>query len=163
MPTPQEIGQVLAALAETPRRITSLTRGFEPDQLHAKPSPEVWSANEILAHLRSCADVWGKSILAMLAQESPRLRYVSPRTWIRKTDYPKQEFHSSFRAFSKQRIDLLEVLKPLSPDGWARRAIFTGTTKGKEHTVFTYAQRLAEHEVLHLGQIERVLNRNRRQ
>jgi len=94
----------------------------------------------------------------MLNQESPKLRYVSPRTWIRKTDYPNQGFHDSFRAFSQQRSDLLRVLKSLPPEGWARGATFTGTVTGRKQTVFSYALRLADHETLHLGQIERVLN-----
>ncbi len=148
---------MLATLAETPQSITSLTRGFTLDQLHAKPAPDVWSANEILAHLRSCADVWGNSILAMLTQESPRLRYISPRTWIKKTNYPNQAFHASFGAFSTHRSDLLKVLKPLPPADWERGATFTGTVKGREQTVFSYAQRMADHEALHIGQIERVL------
>src|SRR5215210_5613381 len=91
------IEQILALLAETPRRMAVLTSGFEQAQLHAAPDHDTWSVHAILAHLRSCADVWGKSILAMIAEDNPTLRYISPRTWMRKTDYLEQAFHVSFQ------------------------------------------------------------------
>src|SRR5688572_26379041 len=50
--------QALALLAETPRRIAELTAGVAATRLRTRPAAEDWSANEVLAHLRSCADVW---------------------------------------------------------------------------------------------------------
>jgi len=155
--TSAEIEQILTSLAETPRRLASITSGLETARLHVKLDTDSWSANDILAHLRSCADVWGKSILTMIAQDNLTLRYVSPRTWIRKTDYPAQEFRKSLQAFAKQRNDLLTTLKPLTIEGWSRAATFTGTVKGRQQTVFSYARRIAEHETQHLDQIESVL------
>jgi hypothetical protein len=75
--SPDEIGKVLKLLAKTPRRIASMSKGVENARLHFRPGEKVWSANDVLAHLRSCADVWGKSITAMLAQDHPTLRYLS--------------------------------------------------------------------------------------
>jgi hypothetical protein len=152
------IEQVLALLAETPRRMASLTADLDQAQLHTPPDQASWSVNTILAHLRSCADVWGKSILAMIAQDNPTLRYVSPRTRMRKTDYVEQEFHRSLLAFTKQRADLLASLNSLSNEGWSRAAIFTGTVRGRDQTVFSYALRIAEHELQHLEQFESILN-----
>lgn len=94
----------------------------------------------------------------MISEDNPTLRYVSPRTWIRKTDYPEQEFRISLQAFAKQRNDLLKSLKTLAIEDWSRAATFTGTIKGREQTVFSYARRIAEHENHHFDQIERVLN-----
>jgi hypothetical protein len=156
--TSTEIEKVLKLLTKTPRRMASMTRGLEDSRLHIKPDKDSWSVNDILAHLRSCADVWGKSIMAMISEDNPTLRYVSPRTWIRKTDYPEHEFRISLQAFAKQRNDLLKSLKALEVEDWSRAATFTGTIKGREQTVFSYAQRIVEHEALHLDQIERVLN-----
>jgi hypothetical protein len=156
--TAAEIDEILILLEEAPQRLASLTSGFDNTQLGSKPDNDSWSANDILAHLRSCADVWGKSILAMISQDHPKLRYVSPRTWMRKTDYPAQEFTTSFQAFAGQRIDLLESLRRLGVADWSRGATFTGTARGREQTVFSYARRLAEHETQHLAQIKDVLN-----
>jgi hypothetical protein len=152
------IDKILTLLEETPRRLTSLTDGLERAQLQIKLDEEAWSVNDILAHLRACADVWGKSMMMMLAQDHPTLRYVSPRTWMRKSNYPAQEFHGSLQAFTQQRNDLLQSLKNLAIEDWSRGATFTGTVKGRDQTVFSYAQRIADHETQHLDQIESVLN-----
>jgi DinB superfamily len=156
--TSLNIETVLSALAEMPSRIASITQHLDRTQLHTKPDAEPWSANDILAHLRSCAHVWGNSIVAMITHDHPTMRYVSPRTWIRKTDYPQQDFHKSLQAFAAQRTELLSLLQPLDREGWSRRATFTGTTKGREQTVFSYAQRIADHEAQHLEQLERMMS-----
>ena len=45
------IEQILALLAEHPRRIAALTAGLGSAQLHTKPNPAEWSANDVLAQL----------------------------------------------------------------------------------------------------------------
>jgi hypothetical protein len=68
------IEQVLTLLAEAPVRIASLTEDLAPDRLHTVPNPDEWSVNDVLAHLRACADVGGNNILTMLAEDTPTLR-----------------------------------------------------------------------------------------
>jgi DinB superfamily len=108
---PSEIEEALKLLEATPQRREAFSKGIDQTQLHFSSAEEPWSPNDILAHLCTCADVWGKSIMAMISQEHPILCYVSPRTWMRKTHYPEQDFHASLAAFSKQRSELLGVLK----------------------------------------------------
>jgi DinB superfamily len=115
------IEQVLTLLAKTPRRIAALTADLAPTQLHTAPNDEDWSANDVLAHLRACADVRGGPIFAIIAEDTPTVRAVDPRTWIKETNYPELEFRRSLRAFASQRADLLAVLEPLPRDGWSRR------------------------------------------
>jgi len=154
---PVEIERFLEILAATPGRIDSASAGLESARLHFKPEKKAWSANDILAHLRACADVWGKSMAAMLAHDHPILRYVSPRVWIKKTDYPNLEFRASLLAFTGQRNDLLKSLKALAFEDWSRGATFTATTLGRQETVFRYARRMALHESVHCEQIEALL------
>lgn len=52
---PLTIEQALSLLEAAPPRIATATAGLTQAQLHAKP--DEWSANDVLAHLRSCADV----------------------------------------------------------------------------------------------------------
>lgn len=155
--TSTEILEVLQQLAETLHRLASASQGVSTSKLHARHDEEAWSVNDILAHLRSCADVWGKSIGAMIAQNHPTLRYVSPRTWMKKTNYPDLEFHQSFAVFARQRDELLQLLQELKSEDWSRGATLTGTTKGREQTVLSYAHRLARHENEHCEQIEVLL------
>ncbi len=156
------IEQVLALLAAAPPRIAALTAGLAPAQLHIPPNPAEWSANDVLAHLRACADVWGNCILTILTQDKPTLRAVNPRTWIKETDYGEQEFQSSLRAFAAQRTELLSVLEPLTRAGWSRTALVTGAGKPLERTVLFYGQWLAKHERPHLKQIEHIVTTLRR-
>jgi len=150
---PAEAEKLLHLLAATPHRIAAVSGGLDNARLHGKADEKAWSANDILAHLRACADVWGKSIMTMLTEEQPTLRYVSPRTWIRKTNYLDLEFLASFQAFTQQRDELLKTLKSLTIEDWSRAALING----REQTVFTYAQRMTQHEHEHCEQIEALL------
>jgi hypothetical protein len=152
------IEQVLTLLAETPPRIAAVTARLAPAQLHTTPSHDGWSANDVLAHLRACADVWGECIAAMIAEDTPTLRAINPLTWIKKTDYLELEFRPSLRSFTTQRADLLAVLEPLPREGWSRAAAVTGAGKVLERTVQIYAQWLARHERQHVKQVERIVS-----
>ena len=152
------IEQVLTLLAETAPRIAAHTAGLTAAHLQATPSHDEWSANDVLAHLRACADVWGNCIAAMIVEDTPTLRAVNPRTWIKKTDYLELEFRPSLRAFTTQRADLLAILEALPREGWSRAASVTGAGKVLERTVLFYAQWLARHERQHVKQVERIVN-----
>ena len=150
------VEQILTALAEGPPRITEYTAGLTSTQLHAAPVPGEWSANEVLAHLRSCADVWGDCIATIIDQDKPTIRAVNPRTWITRTDYPEQQFGSSLQSFTSQRTALLAVLEALSTKAWSRAATVTGAGKTLQRTLHSYAEWIAEHESPHVKQIQRI-------
>jgi hypothetical protein len=96
---PLTIEQALSLLAETPKRIAAVTAGLAPAQLRTAPGPDEWSANDVLAHLRACADVRGNPILTIVAEDRPTLRAVNPVTWIKKTNYLELEFRPSLRSW----------------------------------------------------------------
>ena len=100
------IEQVLTMLAGAPPRLAEVTAGLTPVELTTRPAPDAWSANDVLAHLRSCDDMWGGSISAMLGEEHPTIRAMNPRTWIHETDYPDRPFRPSLRAYTRQREEL---------------------------------------------------------
>jgi hypothetical protein len=51
----------------------------------------------------------------------------------------------------------VQSLKALSTEDWSRGATFTGTTRGREQTIFSYAQWIVDHEAEHLAQLETIL------
>jgi len=133
-------------------------QGVPTARLYLRSDAEPWSVNDILAHLRACADVWGKSMRAMLEKDNPTQRYVSPRAFMKKPAYANQEFGPALEAFAQERQKLVKTLADLNPSGWARRGTFTGTSpRGRDQTVFSYAERLVNHEQVHLEQIETLL------
>jgi len=154
-----EIELVLEMLASTPKQIARIARGINDWQLHRQPQADAWSARDIVAHLRACAEVWGRSIDRMIQEDHPTIRYVSPRSWIKKTAYLDQDFGVSLQALTDARTAMLDTLSRLDMTGWSRRATFTGTALGRDATVLIYARRIADHEVRHLDQLRRTLMR----
>jgi len=150
--------QILTALAEAPPHIAFLTTGLSEEQLHAAPSEGEWSAIEVLAHLRSCADVWGNCIVTILNQDQPTFRAMDPRTWTKRTNYPDLEFRLSLGAYTWQRNGLLDILRPLHPEAWLLTATVTGAGKPLIRSVHFYAHWLAHHEKTHLKQIRNIAN-----
>jgi hypothetical protein len=157
------IEQILSRLAAGPPRLAALTTGLDPARLRAAPGPGEWSANEVLAHLRSCADVWGGCIATIMAADAPTNRPINPTTWINSTEYLELEFQPSLQAFAAQRTGLLASLQALAPAAWTRSATVTGAGKALERSIHSYAQWLARHERPHIKQIERIANALRSQ
>ena len=157
MPQQLTTEQILTLLAAAPPRIAATTDDLESELMHRKPKPDAWSVNDVLAHLRSCGDMWGSCIATILADDRPRIKAINPTTWINSTDYLEQDFLSSLHAYTVQRDELLTVLRPLPPEAWARAATVTVAGKPCERTVYFYAEWLARHERPHLKQIERTI------
>jgi hypothetical protein len=155
---PLTIDQVLTQLKEQPEAIAALSAGLPLTQLHRSPSRGGWSANDVLAHLRSCADMWGKYIAMIVAEDRPTIRAMNPTTWIKSTNYLQLEFAPSFRAFAMQRAELLALLRPLPKAAWSRSATVTGGGRPRERTVLDYARWLATHERSHVKHIGRILS-----
>jgi hypothetical protein len=153
------IEQVLSALEEQPKTIAKVMRDLPPRRLHSPPANGEWSLNDVLAHLRSCSDMWGKYIALIVEEDHPTFRAVNPRTWIESTNYPELDFTTSFEQFKKQRRKLVQFLGRLRKDEWSRSATVTGGGTPRERTVLEYARRLANHERTHLRQIERLSKR----
>jgi len=148
--------QILTLLTAAPAHLAALTAGLTPAQLQTPPAPGEWSATGVLAHMRSCADVWGGCIREIISQDRPTLRAINPRSWIKRTNYREQDFATSLQAFTGQRAELLADLAPLPPDGWARSATVTGAGSPLQRTVLFYAQWLARHERPHVKQIGQI-------
>lgn len=152
------IPKILTILADDPVRIAETTTGLTPAQLRTSPTENEWSVNEILAHLRACSDVWGGHILRILAEDTPTLIGVNPRTWMKKTNYLELDFAASFQAFTRQRFELLVVLRVLQPDDWNRASSVQAWGQVYAKTLLGYADGLARHERTHVRQIVAAAN-----
>ncbi len=154
--TPLSIDQILVQLAEQPKALAKLTADLPRARLRRSEDRSEWSINDVLAHLRSCDDLWGRYIATIVAEDRPTIRAVNPTTWIKSTNYPELEFARSLRAFAKQRAVLLTLLRALPAAGWSRTAIVTGAGAPRERMVVDYARRLADHERSHVKHIARI-------
>jgi hypothetical protein len=157
-PIAEDISRILALLTQGPLRLEQATRGVQTTQLYLRSDAEPWSVSDILAHLRACSDVWGTSIMAMITQDNPTRRYVSPRSWLKKPKYQAQEFEVALASFTQERQKLVKTLTDLDEAGWVRCGTFTGASpRQRDQTVLSYAERIVNHEQPHLDQIESLL------
>lgn len=150
-----DISKVLSILAATPRQINNLFSKFDDDHLYNPPNQKAWSAAEILAHLRACADVWTYSIYVMLTEEHPTLPDINERKWAKVTGYAGLPIALALQAFTFQREELMRVLRNLPPEGWNRTAMIFE----REHTVYGQARRMALHEQNHVEQMEQLVGK----
>jgi hypothetical protein len=148
--------QILALLEETPECIATATTGLAESQLSVVPRLGEWSLKDILAHLRSCADVGGEAIARITTEDYPTFNAVNPRTWVEESGYLRLEFGTSLRAFAIQRARLLSGLRRLAPKDWSRAATVTSGSRTREETVLSYAHWLARHERAHYPEIRRL-------
>ena len=147
------IREQLELLATAPIRIAAATDVVDPPTLQLRTPAEPWSVNDVLAHLRSAADVRTRFIDAMSTGERMKIRYVSPRSELRTSGYPELPFADNLAAFRAGREALIDRLAALGPDGWLRGSLI----RDRPETVASYVGYLTEHEAVHLDQIESLL------
>lgn len=63
--TPSEIEKYLRLLEETPHHIAAGLKGVDGMSLQFKPDKKSSSANDILAHLHSCVDIWERAVMTL--------------------------------------------------------------------------------------------------
>ena len=148
------VDEIMTILPFTAGRIAELTAGLTSDRLLAPPETGAWSINDILAHLRAAHDVIGGNILRILAEDHPAWKRMSPRTWMRKTDYPTWAFEPALDAFRQQRAQLLAVIEAAPADAWQRTATVNEFGSNVKRTAQFFGDWLAGHERDHLAQIE---------
>ena len=117
------------------------------------PKPGEWSAVEILAHLHGCGEAWTPSIFRMLAEDHPSFTEIHPRQKAKKESYTQHRFEILLAAFSERRETLLQKMTGLPTETWQRGA----RINRRERTVFSHIQRMANHEAVHLEQLEATL------
>ena len=151
--------RILELLTQGSSRLESATLGIQSIRLHLRTDVGPWSVSDILSHLRACSDVWGNNIVTMITLDNPTMRYVSPRSLMRKPKYADQEFDAALESFAQERHKLVKILADLDEAGWARPGTFTKTSpRQRDQTVFSFSERIVNHEQPHLDQIETLLD-----
>ena len=144
-------------LAAVPKLIAGSLAGHDDARLTWRADEKTWSASDLLAHLRSCQEVQGKWIMAMLDRDNPTLRAVSPRSKFRK--YVDRDVTVSLKEFAEERAALVKRLRSLDEADWKRTLTFTGASpRSTIATVTSCAWGLVQHEKGHLQQFRDLLS-----
>ena len=93
-------------------------------------------------------------VIAM--EDHPTYRAANPTKWKESTDYLTLDFATSFRAYMRQRAELVRFLSGLPDKAWSRTALVTGAGSPRNRTLHPYAMWLANHERSHLRQIAKL-------
>ena len=95
------------------------------------------------------------SVHAMLAFDTPSLKEIHPRQWIKtRNPYTEHRFAEALHVFTLRREALLLTLRALSIEDWARE----GRIDRKTHSVYSHVRRMILHEQTHCGEIEVILS-----
>jgi uncharacterized damage-inducible protein DinB len=152
---PHEIIDILRTTVERLRRATAT---LSEDDLAAEPVPGEWSVGYIIAHLRAAEDVLGDQMIRIVREDQPAWRHLSPREYMRRTDYANWPVGPALDELAQHRARLLTDLEPLPAGAWQRTARVTDAPgKVVDHTLRFYGDWLAAHEREHLAQISEVV------
>src|ERR1044071_1076140 len=107
-------------IADIPNRISRTVDGWSEAELRAQPARGEWSAADILAHLRSADDILTPRIYMMLVRDNPTLLAYEEREWADVLGYAQADFQASLQTYILKRAELVNVLRRLTPEEWAR-------------------------------------------
>jgi hypothetical protein len=119
------------------------------------PAPRRTVLNDVLAHLRSCGDMWGQYMARIVAEDHPTIRAMSPPDMDQEDELSRARIRALVPRLRSS--ELLALLRPLPQAAWSRSGTVTGAGRQREMTVLDYARWLANHERSHVKQMARIL------
>lgn len=152
-----EGGDPIQSLAATPSKLRELFHGVTTSDARRRPSPEKWSATEILAHLCDVEIAVGFRVRYVLGSDDgvPIVPFDQDR-WLTAMNYNEREVGQSLDAFEAARKNSLVLYRSLSEAQWNKFGMHQ--ERGKE-TVRHIVTLCAGHDINHLRQIEQILGR----
>jgi hypothetical protein len=146
----------LAMQADAPRVLSAMIVGAAEEKLRARPAPEKWSVNEILAHLAEdeLTSTW--RYRQMIENPGVELAGFDQDLWARLGDYIAWTPAEALEMFRLLRDANLRMLRGLTAEQWECHG--THAERGRM-TVRGLARHMAAHDCNHIDQIRRILGR----
>ncbi len=143
---------IIETLRLTGARVESSLAKLSAAELDMKPSTEEWSPREIVAHMTETDRLFAERARAILA-EPPGVVDGNVRPWMLHIGrgYEGLSVDELLLRQREARADTLRVVEALGPREWARRA----NLRGAQATLLDFGTWIANHDVGHLGQLER--------
>ncbi len=152
--TPQAISAILRA---NPAALSTLTAQLPEEKWASRISEQEWNLTEIACHLRDVeAEVYLPRVQNILKEENPFIAGIDTDSWAEERNYACQSGPAALEEFTQIRMQTLETLDSLGPEGWQRPA--RHTIFGPTH-LLELVGILASHDRLHLQQIYQILNK----
>ena len=145
---------IIDALERAPGLVIPLVREVPPAILKRRPAPRKWSAHEHACHLAHVHQLFFDRLDVMLASPAPVITPYNPGENDADDLLLHMDLDDSLRRFAVDRGRLVERLRRLSADEWARTAEHG---EYRRYSVFIMFRHLALHDFLHAYRIEELL------
>ncbi len=143
-----------AILRATPAAIAGMLYDLPESSFTHKPSPEAWNPIEVVSHLRDTdREINLTRVQTILSQDDPFLIAPDTTVWVVERGYSQQVFSIALKGFIAARMDILDLLLPLTHEQWqrnARHAVFGPSS------LYDLVRFMAEHDRLHSRQIKEI-------
>lgn len=143
----------LEIMESTITRLEALSRVLERKGLKNKPSPEKWTAGEILSHLAEGEMVFSYRIRKALNSTGEPIEAFDPSVWVSNSGYLQSNPDLALSVFQALRKTNIARLKSLTPEQWEHFGIHS--ERGKE-SIAQMTRLAAGHDINHLRQMERI-------
>jgi carbonic anhydrase/acetyltransferase-like protein (isoleucine patch superfamily) len=145
-----EWGGLIALLAEAPDWVADRL-DQAPERLASRPSPERWSALEVLGHLRDGdRDVFLPRLEVMLTQDTPAVPAIDLSASARVAGYAAESTRGLLADWRALRKRLVARLAPLGRDDWARVGVHS---RRGSFPLGEMVRDWAEHDLSHRRQL----------
>ena len=151
-----DIARVVDALAATPDRLIELLGGLDEAALRARPTPDDWSALEVVAHLRASEAIVTPRFYQILVRDEPALVAFDERRWAEVAGYADLSPSLLLQGYATRRAELAAMLRRLAPADWERAGVHE--VAGRV-TLLDIVRSMAEHEAEHVAQLQAMLGR----
>ena len=138
-------------LHETTNRIAFLLAKIGDDRSTVRPSPDKWSAAEIVAHLADCELVFAFRLRQTLAEDAPRIQPFDQDKWA--SCYGGIGAGEALGVFGSLRRWNLKLIGKVMPAAADR--VVTHPERGTM-TFLTLVETMAGHDLNHLAQLQKL-------
>jgi hypothetical protein len=153
MPT---LNDSLATLTTTEATLRRLTGHLDDAALDFRPAPDAWTVREILAHLVDDeAFIMRQRLERIAKEERPHLAPHDEQHWYANRNTERDARDELLTDFQVQRAASLNATQLLRPTDWQRVGF---QPEYGEFTAEEWLKRWANHDNVHVDQIEQTLN-----
>ena len=147
---------VIDALVRAPEILVPLVREVPSAILKRRPAAGRWSAHEHACHLAHVHGLFFARLDHMLAHPEPVIQPYQPGEQDADDMLLQMDLDESLARFVEDRARLVDRLRALGPDDWARTARHA---EYRTYSVFIMFRHVALHDFLHAYRIEELLLR----
>jgi len=145
---------LISALETAPGVIIPMIREVPPQILKRRPSPAKWSAYEHAVHLSQSDALVRDRLDIILSSPAPYIKSSQPTAEEEAGAMLDVDLDESLDRYVRERADLVEKLRKLSPEVWQK----TAEHEAFDHySVWIMFRHLFNHEMLHAYRIEELL------